>query len=152
MNEITRFRDEYFFLSNMYPVPIEFEGVKYLCSESAYQASKCIDPKDREQFVSLDGYEAKKLSREIPWRSDWFDINLDVMCACLKDKFTRHPQLAEQLLATGDAKLIEGNTWDDQFWGVCDGVGENHLGKLLMQVRSELKEEKKNTSSNQQEI
>lgn len=32
----------------------------------------------------------------------------------------------------------EGNTWGDKFWGVCDGEGENHLGKLLMEVRAEL--------------
>ena len=54
-------------------------------------------------------------------------------------KFTQNPGLLDKLLATGDAELVEGNTWGDQVWGVCDGVGENHLGKTLMRIRSELR-------------
>uniref|UniRef100_UPI00345E83CD NADAR domain-containing protein n=1 Tax=uncultured Duncaniella sp. TaxID=2768039 RepID=UPI00345E83CD len=50
-----------------------------------------------------------------------------------------NPALAEKLIATGDAELVEGNYWHDTVWGVCDGVGENHLGKILMRVREELK-------------
>ena len=42
------------------------------------------------------------------------------------------------LLATGEEYLVEGNTWGDKYWGVCGGIGLNHLGKLLMQVRDEL--------------
>lgn len=49
------------------------------------------------------------------------------------------PYLREKLLATGDAELVEGNTWGDRFWGVCNGVGQNWLGRLLMQVRDEIK-------------
>ena len=45
------------------------------------------------------------------------------------------------LLATGDAKIVEGNTWGDVFWGVCNGVGENHLGEILMKVRQDLFDE-----------
>ncbi len=47
--------------------------------------------------------------------------------------------LAEKLLATGDDELVEHNTWDDSFWGTCNGEGENHLGKILMKVRQELR-------------
>ena len=47
--------------------------------------------------------------------------------------------MASRLINTGDAILIEGNTWGDTYWGVCDGVGENRLGKLLMEVREECK-------------
>jgi predicted NAD-dependent protein-ADP-ribosyltransferase YbiA (DUF1768 family) len=53
-------------------------------------------------------------------------------------KFTTHPDLCERLLTTGDAELIEGNSWNDTFWGVCRGKGRNELGKVLMKVRSEL--------------
>jgi predicted NAD-dependent protein-ADP-ribosyltransferase YbiA (DUF1768 family) len=35
-------------------------------------------------------------------------------------------------------ELIEGNWWGDTYWGVCNGVGENHLGKLLMKIRDYL--------------
>jgi hypothetical protein len=41
------------------------------------------------------------------------------------------------LLATGDMELIEDNDWDDTYWGVCNGAGENNLGKLLMKIRAE---------------
>jgi hypothetical protein len=63
-------------------------------------------------------------------------VKLDVMLGLLRRKFTQL-DLRRQLLATGDAELIEDNDWGDHFWGVCMGVGENHLGKLLMQVRGE---------------
>ncbi len=56
-------------------------------------------------------------------------------------KFTRHFDLREKLLATGDRKLVEGNTWGDTFWGVCRGNGKNHLGKILMKIRAELQAE-----------
>jgi predicted NAD-dependent protein-ADP-ribosyltransferase YbiA (DUF1768 family) len=49
------------------------------------------------------------------------------------------PELAEKLLATGDEELVEGNTWNDRFWGVCRGEGRNELGKILMRVRAELR-------------
>ena len=35
-------------------------------------------------------------------------------------------------------ELVEGNTWGDKVWGVCDGVGENNLGKTLMRIRDAL--------------
>jgi predicted NAD-dependent protein-ADP-ribosyltransferase YbiA (DUF1768 family) len=44
------------------------------------------------------------------------------------------------LMQTGERQLIEGNTWGDTYWGVCDGEGENNLGKLIMQVRKELRD------------
>jgi hypothetical protein len=57
----------------------------------------------------------------------------------LMQKFTRHPQLARELVGTGDAELVEGNTWGDEFWGVCNGRGSNQLGRLLMEVRALLR-------------
>lgn len=54
-------------------------------------------------------------------------------------KFTDDPYLAELLLATGDEELVEGNVWGDTFWGVCEGKGENWLGKILMDIRKELR-------------
>lgn len=66
-------------------------------------------------------------------------MKLDVMEACVRDKFTRNADLRRRLLETGDAELVEGNTWGDRFWGVCDGEGENHLGRVLIKVRGELR-------------
>jgi len=60
------------------------------------------------------------------------------MTDLVRQKFS-NPQLAKQLLDTKDFELIEGNTWGDTFWGVCSGKGQNNLGKILMQIRNELK-------------
>ncbi len=71
-------------------------------------------------------------------RPNWDTIKLDVMLYLLRQKFSI-PKLKAKLLATGDQELVEGNKWHDTFWGVCNGVGSNHLGRLLMQVRQEVK-------------
>ena len=60
------------------------------------------------------------------------------ICYC---KFAHNDDLKEKLLATGDAELIEGNTWNDTYWGVCRGKGKNHLGKIIMEVREALKKD-----------
>ena len=68
--------------------------------------------------------------------------NVNDLEEIVEEKFRQNPKLAEMLLATEDAILIEGNTWGDKFWGVCNGVGENNLGKVLMYVRDCLNKEK----------
>jgi predicted NAD-dependent protein-ADP-ribosyltransferase YbiA (DUF1768 family) len=57
------------------------------------------------------------------------------MRECLVAKFGQNPELMQLLKDTGDSILIEGNSWGDQFWGVCNSVGKNWLGKLLMEIR-----------------
>ena len=67
-------------------------------------------------------------------------MKLQLMERLLLKKFDdNHPQLQQMLLATGEEELVEGNYWGDVYWGVCNGVGENHLGKLLMKIRDQLK-------------
>jgi hypothetical protein len=63
------------------------------------------------------------------------------MTEIIRLKF-QNPGLKAKLLATGNQELIEGNTWGDCYWGVCEGNGQNHLGKILMQVREELLQRK----------
>ena len=62
----------------------------------------------------------------------------------VRAKFTQNQDMKQQLLATGNLVLVEGNGWHDTFWGVDlkTGEGENHLGRILMQVREELREER----------
>lgn len=48
-----------------------------------------------------------------------------------KAKFSQNPDLARRLISTGDAELIEGNTWGDRVRGVCGGIGEKVLAKSL---------------------
>jgi len=62
------------------------------------------------------------------------------MLDLVRKKF-ENPLLRAMLLATEDAVLVEGNTWNDTFWGVCRGRGENWLGRILMQVREECRQQ-----------
>ena len=71
-------------------------------------------------------------------RKGWEDIRLSVMEDIQMAKFTQYPELREKLLATGDAELVYTNDCGDTYWGLSEGSGENHLGKILMKVRGRL--------------
>ena len=127
------FRGDYFFLSNFYPT--NFGSV-----EHHYQAAKTTDKAWRQRILDAPTAGiAKRLGRKAPVRPDWDEIKLQVMEDLVTQKFFAHPELATRLLATGDEELVEANWWGDKFWGKHNGVGENHLGKILMKVRGELR-------------
>lgn len=126
---IGSFSGRYSFLSNFY---IEPDGTHV---EGEFQAAKCRHPSDRDRFKGLAPGQAKRLGRQITLRQDWEYVRISVMLDLLVNKFKDHQQLRELLLNTGTATLIEGNHWHDHFWGVCNGVGQNHLGVLLMSIR-----------------
>lgn len=127
------------FLSNFYYAPIVYNGVKYNSTEVAYQAAKAVKESDKKKFICMTSPEAKALGRKIELRPDWDSVKDIVMYDVCKLKFTTHADLKEKLLSTGDAELIEGNYWGDVYWGVCNGIGQNKLGKTLMRIRSELR-------------
>lgn len=136
---INSFRDKYFFLSNFYHCWVMLDGKYYPSVEHAYQAAKTLDPIEREKIKNASNPgTAKRLGRVCTHRSDWKKIKVDIMTDLVRQKFIRSHDLAEKLLSTGSEELVEGNTWGDTFWGVYRGRGENHLGKILMQVRREL--------------
>jgi ribA/ribD-fused uncharacterized protein len=133
-----------------YPVEIEMEGATYPTIEHAFQAAKSLDFAERRAVKNAKtAGEAKRMGRKIKRRSDWFDVSLLIMEELVRQKFTRYPELKSKLLETGEATLIEGNNWNDRFYGCVydtnrnEWVGENHLGKILMKVREELKQEAK---------
>lgn len=133
---ITSFTGEYRFLSNFYRVDVELgrDGDVYPTVENAYQAAKTTDRSERIPFRSCTPGQAKRMGRRLELRPDWEEVKVDIMRHLLRQKFASGP-LARLLLATGDAELVEGNTWNDTFWGVCRGKGRNMLGKLLMETR-----------------
>lgn len=133
--EINEFRGEYRFLSNFWSCPVNYDGITYQNTEAAFQAQKCIDPADRARFAGLNPSEAKRLGRRVKLRSDWETVKDQIMCQVVQAKFTQNPDLMAKLKATGDAILIEGNTWGDRYWGVCRGAGQNKLGRILMALR-----------------
>ena len=111
-------------------------------SEALYQAGKSKNP---STYIGLTAYASKKQGRKENMTSqeekDWNGYKkLMLMKRILHIKFGKeHPDLQLKLLQTGDEEIVEGNYWNDTYWGVCEGVGENHLGKLLMEIREELK-------------
>ena len=134
---INSFTGEYRFLSNFWPAEITFCNATYPSVEHAYVASKTLNKEDRQKLLNLTAAQAKKLGRSFQLRKDWDQVKFAFMEEFVSQKFKNH-ELKSKLLATGDAKLIEGNTWNDTYWRICRGVGENNLGKILMNVRKNI--------------
>jgi len=129
------------FLSNFYESSIELDAVVYRNAEAAYQAMKSNDSLVRVKFINLNGASAKALGKRIELRNDWNDIKLDMMYKIVKNKFMQNSTITKLLIDTNDKVIIEGNNWGDIYWGICNGIGENNLGKILMKVREEMKYE-----------
>ena len=149
---ITSFRGT--FLSNFWPCEVVYQGDTYPSVEHAYQAAKSLSKNFRQRIARLKcPAEAKRVGRNLfkegpkhdnyP-RKDWNSIRLDVMRKLLVLKFKPNSELAGLLLDTGNAELVEGNTWGDRFWGRCRGEGSNHLGRILMEIRDDLRNETQN--------
>ncbi len=141
--EINSFSGEHRFLSNFYPCTISlYAGDEvYRSVEHAYQAIKFKNPQLRFQIREAPSPGcAKRLGQEYKQiREHWDDIKVPWMLKLLRKKFVYGSHLAQCLLNTEDAMLTEGNYWGDRFWGVYEGKGENHLGKLLMMIRKDLR-------------
>lgn len=135
--KITEFDGEYRFLSNFWPCDITIVGIPYKNVEAAYQASKTTCLTTRRQFSDLWAKDARFKGRKIQIRPNWGDVmKVEIMELCLRAKF-QIPELRARLISTEGCELIEGNDWNDRFWGVCRGSGRNVLGKLLMMLRDE---------------
>lgn len=139
---IPEFTGEYRWLSNFWPCAINVSGDTFPSVENAYQSAKTLFA--HQEFLTCSPAEAKRLGRELPVTAPkWDTVRIVTMDFMLREKFKAGTELAEQLLATGSKDIIEGNRWGDTFWGVCDGKGRNHLGKLIMTIRSELRLQRK---------
>ena len=139
MKKINRFIGDYGVFSNFYPSPIWDDGIEYPTVEHYFQAMKTLDPNQRRAIsMAATPGAAKKMGRRVKLRDDWERVKENYMLFALRQKFNNNSEYKKALLATGDMYLEEGNTWHDTYWGVCDGVGKNRLGYLLMQVREEL--------------
>lgn len=138
---IDSFSGEYAFLSNFYQKPFMWDLVWVATAEHAYQMAKTLDITERDLiWLSPTPSLAKRYGRKCTLREDWEDTKDSVMKNVITVKF-QDPELKEMLLATGDTELIEGNTWGDTYWGLCNGKGKNMLGKLLMELREEIRNE-----------
>lgn len=149
---IDSFHGEHGFLSNFWPVKVFYEMYEFPSVENAYQAAKyamfadfpMCGPHRRGQFFAKEWHtfrtctpgQAKRLARTLPQRPNWDKLKLPIMEGLLRQKFYI-PELHDKLLATKPHELVEYNTWNDTYWGVCKGIGDNNLGKLLMKIRDE---------------
>ena len=144
MKEIKFYKvnDDYGFMSNFAPYPFSDGGKIWPTSEHYFQAQKFLVPQIQEkirQIVSPMDAALEGRNRQNPLRPDWEEVKDKVMLQALRMKFSQNPEIAKELLATGDAIIIE-HTRNDAYWADGgDGSGKNKLGLLLMQVREELK-------------
>lgn len=132
---INKFSGDYAFLSNFYTCPVYYGGLFFKNSEAAFHAQKSLDNLTKCEFTHLDGREAKRKGRKVKLRADWESVKTRIMFEIVLAKFMQNKKLREMLLNTGDELLVEGNTWNDRFWGAVNGEGENYLGRILMSVR-----------------
>lgn len=141
-NTISDFHaEEYMFLSNFYEAKVTYGGLTYGTNEAAFQAQKCMTEEEKLPFTEYGPGKSKGMGRKVLLRPDWEQVKVGIMEEIVRAKFIQHPELARLLICTGDKILVEGNHWGDTCWGVDTrtGQGENHLGKILMKVRNELK-------------
>lgn len=132
------------FLSNFFKWEFEFEGERWPTSEHAFQATKTTDPFFRAKIRKAESPgRAKAFGRQAPLRctrAEWDGgLRVDMMRRVLRAKFADRV-LKAMLLETGDEQLVEGNYWHDSYWGAVNGKGENMLGKLLMELRKEIRD------------
>lgn len=152
MKTITDWNKEYSFLRNDYEVYSTYEGAEYPSVEHAYQASKSEDDDIRGDIAGVTVREARKIGKTIQLTPGWEAKKLHIMEFLLRQKFLdnfvgmeaqagakdEHCDIGQRLLKTGDS-LLEMHTKSDQFWGVSPDGGENHMGKILMKIREELR-------------
>ena len=139
MNDITEFQGEFRWLSNFFPVQIEYEGLIYPSVEHAYQAGKLINIEDRKLFLIMSAGQAKKLWRNYPTYNLTEEFRLNLMYQLLSIKFNQEP-FKSLLIATGDCYIQEGNRFGDTFFGYClkTNQGKNHLGQMIMNIGEKL--------------
>ncbi len=153
-DKIYGFQGNYRFLSNFYPSPIMFplgEGNLYPTAEHLYQSGKTNVESEKEIIRLAESPKiAKSLGFKMTLRPDWEENKLSWMSVCVLFKFCQNKDLSKKLIETERMLLIEANSWKDTFWGVDEttGQGNNHLGKILMHVRSLLKD----TTTNDRDI
>ncbi len=146
---IDSFTGRWFFLSNFYPIIIDHQGIKYPSVEHYYVAMKIKDDQmidgrfipfiDCREMLSKipKAADVKRIGRSLKIRKDWDVIKLSIMEWGVREKF-KDEKLIEMLLSTIGEEIVEGNFWNDTFWGVCNGKGQNNLGKILMMIRKEI--------------
>jgi N-glycosidase YbiA len=139
-------KDAYGEFSNFAAFPIELDGRTWPTSEHYFQAQKFAGTEHEELIrTTLSPMTVAKMGRDRqrPLRSDWEEVKDRIMHEAVQAKFDQHPRLAAMLIETGDTEIVE-HTVNDAYWGDGgDGKGVNRLGQILMQVRAEILQARK---------
>lgn len=123
-------------LSNFHQFDFEFNGLVYHTPEAAYMAQKTMDIGERELFTTYTtGPQAKEAGRKVKLRDGWDTMRIYVMQSVVMERFMQDEASRAVLLSTWPKYIEETNWWKDRFWGIYDGEGENHLGRILMTTR-----------------
>lgn len=140
--QIFFYEQEFYVFSNFSSFKLEWKGEVWMTSEHAYHSEKF----DNEKILQLlrnsrSAHDAMKIAyaHKEEYKKDWDDIKLSVMKDILHAKVAQHPYVKKKLLESGDKELVE-NSWRDDFWGWGPNKGgANHLGKLWMELRNEVR-------------
>lgn len=139
--QIFFYEHEFYVFSNFSSFQLEWKGYVWMTSEHAYHSEKFNDSEIlRKLKEARSAHEAIKLAyaNKDNYIKDWDEIKLKVMKEILRAKVDQHPYVKQKLIESGNRELIE-DSWRDSFWGWGPNKdGQNHLGKLWMEVRSEL--------------
>jgi N-glycosidase YbiA len=135
-------RDDFGCFSNFSDHGFTLEGKYWPTSEHFFQAQKFAGTKWEELIRGCPSpREAANMGRkrELPLRPDWESVKIPLMKAAVLAKFRAHESIRAILLGTGNEEIVE-NAPNDFFWGCGkDGSGKNMLGRILMEVRDELR-------------
>lgn len=140
--QILFYEQEFYVFSNFSSFKLEWNGVLWMTSEHAYHSEKFEDSELLEQLQDTrSAHDSMRLAyaNRDKYRKDWDNVKLEIMKKILKAKVQQHPYVKKKLLESGDKELVE-NSWRDLYWGWGPNKdGENHLGKLWMEVRDEVR-------------
>jgi hypothetical protein len=138
----------------LFDTPMLYDGDLYTTPEAFYQAMKTLDKSKRSEIAKMSPNQAKKAGKKLLLRNDWNSVKEQVMLYAQRYRFRKNTIMRERLLLTGNSIIEETNTWHDNYWGICMcsvvngnfgnrncSGGKNLLGKLIMQVRDEIRKE-----------
>ena len=140
MIKFYKLKDPFGCFSNYDKTAFTYKGRLWKSVEHAYQAQKTLDLEEYELvFNAARPNDARNLGQKVTMRKDFDNIKYNIMYECCLAKFSQNENLKEILLSTENHELVEDSPID-YFWGCgANNTGLNNLGKVLMEVRTDLK-------------
>jgi ribA/ribD-fused uncharacterized protein len=135
------YEHEFYPFSNFSSFMLFWKGEWWMSSEHVYHSEKFTDESIKDEIRNArSAHDAFKIGQQYKEkrRSDWDIVKVGIMKDILRAKVAQHPYVKKKLIDSGNRELIE-DSWRDNFWGWGPNKdGQNQLGKLWMEVRSEL--------------